>query len=49
MSDTPLGAHQRARATLDAHVAALFESGCIERRTKELVGVMVAWLNACEY
>ncbi len=49
MSDTPLGGHQRARSTLDAHVTALLESGRIERRTKELVGVMVAWLNACEY
>jgi len=49
VSDTPLGAHQQARATLDAHVAALLESGATDRRTKELVGVMVAWLNACEY
>jgi len=49
VSDTPLGGHQRARATLEAHVAALLESGVTERRTKELVGVMVAWLNACEY
>ena len=33
--------------TLARHVSALDE-GTVPRRTKELVAVMVAWLNACE-
>jgi len=49
VSLSPLRGHESARATLDAHVEALLASGETERRTKELVGVMVAWLNACEY
>ena len=49
MSAEPLRGHKTARATLDAHVEALLEHGRIDRRVKELVGVMVAWLNACEY
>ena len=49
MSAPPLGGHASARATLDAHIAALLDGGRLDRRVKELVGVMVAWLNACEY
>jgi len=49
VSETPLRGHPKARATLDAHVAALLENGRVDRRTKELLGVIVAWLNACEY
>ncbi|MGC8485332.1 MAG: hypothetical protein ACP5O6_06815 [Candidatus Baltobacteraceae bacterium] len=49
MSAPPLRGHESARATLDAHVEALLGRGQIDRRVKDLVGVMVAWLNACEY
>ena len=33
--------------TLARHIAAL-DDGSVPRRTKELVALMVAWLNACE-
>ena len=35
--------------TLAAHVRELNEGGTVPRRTKELIALMVGWLNACDY
>jgi AhpD family alkylhydroperoxidase len=35
--------------TLAAHVRALAEDGSVSPRTKELIALMVGWLNACDY
>ncbi len=42
-----LGARPQLARTLARHVAAV-DDGSVSRRTKELVALMVAWLNACE-
>ncbi len=42
-----LGARPQLARTLARHVAAV-DDGSVPRRTKELVALMVAWLNACE-
>jgi AhpD family alkylhydroperoxidase len=42
-----LSARPQLARTLARHVAELGE-GSVPRRTKELVALMVAWLNACE-
>lgn len=49
MTKIPLSENVSARETLDRHVEALLRDGSVARRSKELIGVMVAWLNACEY
>jgi len=43
-----LAARPALARTLAAHVRALSE-GSIAARTKELIALMVGWLNACEY
>ena len=35
--------------TLAAHVRALTDDGIVDRRVKELIALMVGWLNACDY
>jgi len=42
-----LGARPHLARTLARHVESLGD-GSVPRRTKELVALMVAWLNACE-
>jgi uncharacterized peroxidase-related enzyme len=44
-----LAARPEIARTLAAHLRALSEDGSVSPRTKELVALMVAWLNACEY
>ena len=39
---------QLARS-LAAHMRELGEGGTVPRRTKELIALMVGWLNACDY
>ena len=43
-----LGARPELARTLAAHVREL-SSGVVSERTKELIALMVGWLNACEY
>jgi uncharacterized peroxidase-related enzyme len=42
-----LAARPHMARTLARHLAAV-EEGTVSRRTKELVALMVSWLNACE-
>jgi uncharacterized peroxidase-related enzyme len=42
-----LGARPQIARTLARHIGAI-EEGAVSRRTKELVALMVSWLNACE-
>ena len=35
--------------TLAAHMRELNDSGTVPARTKELIALMVGWLNACDY
>ncbi len=44
-----LAAQPELSRTLAAHVRALNESDSVERRVKELIALMVGWLNACDY
>lgn len=43
-----LSARPELARSLAAHVRE-FESGTLPPRTRELIALMVAWLNACEY
>jgi uncharacterized peroxidase-related enzyme len=44
-----LAARPQIARSLAAHLRDLSESGTVPGRTKELVALMVGWLNACEY
>ena len=44
-----LAARPEIARSLAAHLRALSETGTVPERTKELVALMVGWLNACEY
>jgi uncharacterized peroxidase-related enzyme len=44
-----LAARPQIARSLAAHLRDLSESGTVPARTKELVALMVGWLNACEY
>ncbi len=44
-----IAARPKIARTLAAHVRALNEDGTVAARTKELIALMVGWLNACDY
>lgn len=44
-----LSARPEIARTLAAHVRDVSETGTVSQRTKELIALMVGWLNACEY
>ena len=44
-----LAARPQIARSLAAHLRDLSDSGTVAARTKELVALMVGWLNACEY
>ena len=44
-----IAARPQIARTLAAHVRALNEDGTVAPRTKELIALMVGWLNACDY
>ncbi|MDQ2866172.1 MAG: carboxymuconolactone decarboxylase family protein [Candidatus Eremiobacteraeota bacterium] len=44
-----LAARPRLARSLAAHVREVGEEGTVPQRTKELIALMVAWLNACDY
>jgi AhpD family alkylhydroperoxidase len=44
-----LGARPQLARSLAAHLRDLNETGTVAARTKELIALMVGWLNACEY
>jgi len=44
-----LAARPQIARSLAAHLRDLSDTGTVPARTKELVALMVGWLNACEY
>ncbi len=44
-----LEARPEIARSLAAHLRDVTDGGCVPKRTKELIALMVAWLNACEY
>ena len=44
-----MAARPQIARSLAAHVREVMEAGTVPRRTKELLAVMVSWLNACVY
>lgn len=44
-----LGARPALARSLAAHLRDLSDTGSVPARTKELIALMVGWLNACEY
>jgi AhpD family alkylhydroperoxidase len=44
-----LAARPQIARSLAAHLRDLSESGTVPARTKELIALMVGWLNACDY
>ncbi len=44
-----LAARPQIARSLAAHLRDLSDSGTVPARTKELIALMVGWLNACEY
>ena len=46
---TAIAARPQIARTLAAHVRALSDDGTVPVRTKELIALMVGWLNACDY
>ncbi|MDE2481318.1 MAG: carboxymuconolactone decarboxylase family protein [bacterium] len=44
-----IAARPEIARTLAAHVRASNDDGSIPRRLKELIALMVGWLNACDY
>ena len=44
-----IAARPQIARTLAAHLRALSDDGTVPARTKELIALMVGWLNACDY
>ncbi len=44
-----IAARPQIARTLAAHLRALNDDGTVPVRTKELIALMVGWLNACDY
>ena len=44
-----IAARPQIARTLAAHVRVLNDDGTVAPRTKELIALMVGWLNACDY
>jgi len=44
-----IAARPQIARTLAAHIRALSDDGTVPARTKELIALMVGWLNACDY
>ena len=44
-----IAARPQIARTLAAHLRALHDDGTVPARTKELIALMVGWLNACDY
>ena len=44
-----IAARPQIARSLAAHLRDLNDGGTVSRRTKELIALMVGWLNACDY
>jgi AhpD family alkylhydroperoxidase len=44
-----IAARPQIARTLAAHLRSLNDDGTVPARTKELIALMVGWLNACDY